>query len=167
MAHFILIIIIIAGSIINYKAWLLALLLSFAIGYHFISRFGYIHKTVKLSQEVSQFNFIIHMSLERNDSEEEKAEVESKPRVLPKEDHIRPWEALVTPNVSDALSELMEEIVQKFIIPWYSLISTDTKFPNERRSSLRYASVKVLYFITYILITYVSTTYIYGYSYFV
>ena len=77
-------------------------------------------------------------------SEEEKNELQSRPRVLSKEEQLRPWEALVRPNVSDALAELMEEIIQKFIIPWHSLISADSKFPNECRSSLRYASVKGL-----------------------
>jgi len=80
-------------------------------------------------------------SIESDSSHKKKwPTVELLPNLHNKDKLLRPWEVLVTPNVSDSLAELMEEIIVKFIQPWYSLISADLKFSAECRASLRHAS---------------------------
>ena len=80
-------------------------------------------------------------SIESDSSHKKKwPTVELLPNLHNKDRLLRPWEVLVTPNVSDSLAELMEEIIVKFIQPWYSLISADLKFSAECRASLRHAS---------------------------
>ena len=56
----------------------------------------------------------------------------SKPNQLPK-----PWEVQTAQSVSDAVAELLEEVLSRYVQPWYSMISLEPQFINECRASLR------------------------------
>ena len=135
MGHFLVVVlVVVALSVLHSTAWLCAIIISFFLGFHFISRWVLVRS--KYSAYKNAF-----FSIESDSSHKKKwPTVELLPNLHNKDRLLRPWEVLVTPNVSDSLAELMEEIIVKFIQPWYSLISADLKFSAECRASLRHAS---------------------------
>ena len=62
----------------------------------------------------------------------------SKATPLPK-----PWEVETAASVSDALGELLEEVLSRYVQPWYGMISVEAQFINECRASLRHGAANL------------------------
>ena len=61
-----------------------------------------------------------------------------KPTPLP-----RPWEVQAAQSVTDALAELFEEVLSRYVSPWYQMISTEPQFLNECKASLRHGAANL------------------------